>query len=332
MSIVLSHETALEFYRSPEVAEAFARRSKNRGNGRVGSLRIGRPVPLSRCSNLRKADALRARGLLPGGLSKPLHALVFSAEDRRGLNGVNCHCSTVDLKVLSCTIEGASKPSLHVVSPELLYAQMAHSLNMLELIQLGFELCGSYSLNPSGDGFWQREPYTSVKDIARFLTSQQRCVSRKASNALRFVLDGAASPREVQLALLMTLPRHKGGYGLPQPNLNSKIAVPRVAKHIIPKSHYVCDLLWPEQHVAMEYDSDAFHTGTQKIAEDSSRRNALNMLGVSLVTVTNEQVKRIDEMDRLARTLSRRLGKRTRNSVNYDFRARQLQLRAELLT
>lgn len=331
MSIVLSHETALEFYRSREVSEAFVHRRRGKACGQVGSLRLGRPVPLSKCVGLRKADVLRARGLLPGGLSKPLHALVYRTKNERAISGANCHVSNLDVKVLSCLIEGTSCPAVYVVSPELLFAQMATQLSMLELIQLGFELCGAYSLCTGEQGFFEHEPYTSVKSIGRFLDSMGKCAPVKAATALRYVLDGAASPRETQLALLITLPRHKGGYGLPQPNMNSKIAVPGVAKHLIPKSHYVCDLLWPDHHVAVEYDSDSFHTGAQKIAEDSARRNALDMLGVSVVTVTNAQLKKIDEMDRLARTLSRRLGRRLRKDPGYDFRSRQLELRAKLL-
>ena len=71
---------------------------------------------------------------------------------------------------------------------------------------------------------------------------------------------------------------------------------------------FSCDLFWPDGGVAVEYDSDMFHTGSERIARDSERRNALSYLGISVVTVTRRQVMSAVGCDRIARLLEKHLG------------------------
>lgn len=88
--------------------------------------------------------------------------------------------------------------------------------------------------------------------------------------------------------------------------------------------------LWPEQNVAVEYDSTLCHTGAERIAEDASRRNALESLGFTVLTATWRQVKNRQEYLRFARILACRLGGRVRPSCQ-DYASKQFKLRSELL-
>ena len=47
-----------------------------------------------------------------------------------------------------------------------------------------------------------------------------------------------------------------------------------------------CDLCWPDQRFALEYDSDTFHSDASKLHLDSSRRSTLEKAGVHVVSVT----------------------------------------------
>ncbi|MCL2488794.1 MAG: DUF559 domain-containing protein, partial [Oscillospiraceae bacterium] len=96
------------------------------------------------------------------------------------------------------------------------------------------------------------------------------------------------------------------------------------------KSYYVCDLFWPHENVAVEYDSDQQHTGSERIASDSKRRNALNSAGVRVVSVTKQQLYSHVELEGVARTIASHMGKRLFSKKN-NFHARHQELRRQLL-
>ncbi|MCL2492638.1 MAG: endonuclease domain-containing protein [Clostridiales bacterium] len=172
---------------------------------------------------------------------------------------------------------------------------------------------------------------TNTKELKAF-TSRMKGVGgqKKASKALMYIADGAASPMETILFVLLTLPYKYGGYGFPAPELNRRINFGRGAKQRANKAYYVCDFYWPEAGLAVEYDSNLHHTGADRIAEDSKRRTDLSALGIYVVTATNEQIRSIDEFERLARLIAKRLGKQLRYK-NPEFLRAQRELRDFLL-
>lgn len=90
---------------------------------------------------------------------------------------------------------------------------------------------------------------------------------------------------ESLLSMLLCLPPSLGGFGLPRPELNFPIETNEggVAMRR-------CDLCWPDQQFALEYDSDAFHSDASELHLDSSRRSALEKAGAHIVSVTKKQV------------------------------------------
>lgn len=87
---------------------------------------------------------------------------------------------------------------------------------------------------------------------------------------------------------------------------------------------------WPDAKLALEYDSDMFHTGAEKINRDSARRSSLEAQGIHVVSVTSRQVNNPAELDKLARIVSGKLGKRLRITME-DAPRRRVLLRAGLL-
>lgn len=194
-------------------------------------------------------------------------------------------------------------------SPEFCFAQMAHRLSTPRLALLGFELCGSYALAGEPPGFRAHSPLTNVARLAAFVASLGSFKGVKhARLALSFMMDGAASPMESVLATLLCAPHSLGGYGLPLPRLNARLRLPNSVRPMTGSSYFSCDLLWPEARVAVEYDSTMFHTGAERIAADSERRNALAYLGVDVVSVTRDQLMDSVRMDRVVRLLQKALG------------------------
>ena len=77
-------------------------------------------------------------------------------------------------------------------------------------------------------------------------------------------------------------------------------------------------------------NSDQFHTGSERIANDSKRRNALAMLGIRVVSVTRLQLYNSVELERVARTIASYLDKRLKIKYS-NFAAAHRELRRQLL-
>jgi len=231
-----------------------------------------------------------------------------------------------------------AESGIMVSSPEFCFLQMANQLSLVKLIELGFELCGIYAM-PASPG--AEQPRESKYELPQ-LTSTMRIEAlldrmpgtkghQKAKRAIRYVQDGSASPMETKLAMLLTLPYKMGGYGLVMPELNGLVVPSKAARRSSSKSFYSCDLYWPEYDLAVEYDSNLFHTGPEHIAADSQKRNSLALLGITVVTVTSRQLQSSAEFKKIATILAGQIGKRLQTSRCPGFAAAQRDLRSQLL-
>jgi len=254
-----------------------------------------------------------------------------------------------------------------VSSPQLCFFQMAAELSLVKLIELGCELCGAYSLpaisghgngdvsgrekadggreNTQGQEYGQTSDDASITlyglpqltntKALKALTARMAGVygQKNAARALRYIADGSASPMETILFLFLTLPHKIGGYGLPIPELNMRIDLGKLTRQGLQradKAHYKCDLFWPDANVAIEYDSDQYHTGADRIANDSKRRFDLDALGIDVITVTKSQIRNAEEFDDMGKRIAKKLGKRLRYT-NPDFLKARRELRRSLL-
>ena len=122
---------------------------------------------------------------------------------------------------------------------------------------------------------------------------------------------------ESLLSMLLCLPPLLGGFGLPRPELNYPVKTDE-------RTNLVrwCDLCWPNQRFALEYDSDTFHSSKSKLHLDSSRRSILEKAGIHVVSVTKNQVFDREQLFSLAKIVSRKLGKRL-SPTPFDFAQKQ---------
>ena len=306
-NICLSHGTALACLRRPDV----------RGMSLPGSRAPCRPANRARgdVAGLRCPTSAEARELcrrLAPEVTPPLDVLVADASRRRPSSRVRPHVLGA---VLRRRWLDEQPDGTYVCGPELCFAQAATGLDDVGLVELGFELCGSYALGVPGvrPAAYGLEALTCTRRLARELASM-RGNSRlmkgasRALSALRFVSDGSASPRETQQAMMFGLPPRLGGYGLGRPLLNYRLEVTGRAREMTDSPYYVCDAYWPDARLDVEYDSDAFHTGADRIARDTRRRNVLLAMGVTVVTITAAQMRDVHELDRVACVIARCLG------------------------
>ncbi len=317
MTILLSHATALEFYRRVKTRPSRAFAFPHAVDG------VENAVPRS-CRDVM--ELLERNGL--GRLSLPIHLMATKPDVRRRYADTVCHVYQRGLPERSFL---RVTNGIAVASPELCFVRAASSLPLAKLLKLGYEACGSYALTSGSEaGFVNRQPVTTVKALSAYIATCGRMNGCKRSErALSYLLDNAASPMETISAMLLCLPCRHGGQGLPPGELNGIVQSDAFARSLTGKSHMRADILWREAHLAVEYDSDRYHTGSDRIAEDASRRAALAHLGYETVTITRQHVLDMRRFNAISELLARRLGVRRRSCTTWM--DRQLRLRSDII-
>lgn len=300
MDVCLSHSTALEFLRGS--GSSFHAQIRKRGF-------VGHSPFMTRGIDGHYIDDLRRWGVR----STPIHAFVSEEGYRSKSSMIQSHVWRGPYPQDAFV---QIERGLYACSPELLFLCMGQELDVVELAELGFELCGWYSLpsDPHDEAFGlvERPPLSSTEAIARFLRQNTSFPgSKRAMRAAKYLLDGSASPMESKMSLVCILPRVLGGYALPKPSLNHRISLKDG------RSFYI-DAFWPEANIGLEYDSRQFHTGTDRNIRDSQRRNALADHKIEIISVTPPELKNPRAFDGIARRVANALGMRARSRVrNY---------------
>lgn len=298
MSICLAHISALRYWRA--VRCEFAPAPK--------PTRVSLPAK----TNRSEIGALRAVPWAQDTLGGVVHIAVSSQGGKRNRAGVVCHCpSGLKLRGEVMRIESG----IFVLSPRATYLQLSSVLPLESLAMLAFELCGFYSMLPCDSSFASANPLTSVDAIesfARLNSGYAGCA--RGLKAIAFVADRSASPAESRLVALLCAKQTLGGYGLPMPEMNRRVDVVGEGRKCTPHRYFVLDLYWSDARLDVEYDSDAFHASSAGIASDAGRRNALQAMGYSVITVTNAQLSSPDSFDDVALGIARVLGVRVRHT------------------
>ena len=84
------------------------------------------------------------------------------------------------------------------------------------------------------------------------------------------------------------------------------------------------------RYIADGSASDYYHTGADRIASDSKKRLALAALGITVITVTNSQVRSSIEFESIAKLIAGKLHKQLRCKNPQSLKARR-ELRSLLL-
>lgn len=156
MPLYLSHRSALEYWRSYPTDAACPRFA------RVKEIRR-----LSRAFDAKKTPDSLAGDTASKGLSRPAHILVPDKRSRCQSGHVVSHVCRAPVPPRSLV---PISEDAYSSTPELCFVHMADSLTFSRLVCLGFELCGSYSLNAANPkGFVGRIPLSSASRIATYL-------------------------------------------------------------------------------------------------------------------------------------------------------------------
>lgn len=275
--VIFSHRTALRIYFSNPALGALPRSVQ----------------PLEKRLNKREIDSLRYQFELP--------TCIEVAVGKASLRGWATPSLTYHTVPASCM--GQSFVLLDgcgIVSPELCFLQMAAELDLLDLVLLGFRLCGDY--RPSDLRFRTGNlPLTSPEALKEYVESHPGCKgSKRARQALRYVIAGSNSTMESRLTIALIFPRRWGGYGLSFPQLNIGIF----------GTSRTGDLCWMNKRLVVEYDSRMHHETPFAQERDSIRRTEIGLRDFGVITVTRAQVEDPTLFDEVAVYIAHTLGER----------------------
>ncbi|MBP3893158.1 MAG: hypothetical protein J6D34_03870 [Atopobiaceae bacterium] len=216
---------------------------------------------------------------------------------------------------------------LCICAPHYTFLLSAADIDLIDSVLMAMELCGTYSKWKLADaprplGLYQSNPETAsctfelpkvmdlklLHSIANRQQGQRGVVGARA--ALRWVVEGSASPMETAIYLLLCLPKRLGGYGLPKPVLNPKLIVSNPNGTVV----RFPDLFWPERSIDVEYNSDAAHSGEWSRYRDSKREVELTVADIKVLPLTRSQVMSAEDFDAFAQGLRRMLGIRSRRA------------------
>lgn len=282
---VLSHQSALAFYRNPSSIELL-------GTG---------AVPLSKiepCEAPAPAQAIAIASRL--NLSFPIHFLVDAPCGRRASRTCVCHVFQGDLPARSLIPLG---DGVAISSPCMLFLELASRSDFLNALMIGEELAGQYAVDPTRpEGIVRVPKRLEVEELLRFLEACEGAYgASKAADAAVRILGNAMSPKEAEIGQLLSLPRRRGGRGVPDIELNMPIELPEPLRAVAGRRRLVVDVYSAALMRVSEYDSDSFHLDRTAHENDERKRNVLGQMGLDVVVITNGQLKDWKSIDAILR-------------------------------
>ncbi|WP_455163703.1 hypothetical protein [Slackia exigua] len=222
MAIILSHSSALAFWTNVRIG-----RSRAFYEGCKIVPACSSPLPSARATQkelARLAMVFKPSALDALALRDDMHVLVKQGRHNDKVRGIRAHSTTHDF---SSRVFFQIAPDVFAVSPALCFCQMGEMLDPVDMIRLGDELCGKYAVLRDEIAF-SIEPLVRRATLARRLRELPSAYGRaRAVQAMRYVVDDSASPRETVLEIMLALPRCKGGFGFSTPEMNGIIKVGR---------------------------------------------------------------------------------------------------------
>ena len=213
--------------------------------------------------------------------------------------------------------------SLSFAGPELLLAQEAARGSLTSTALLAYELCGTYAHDPLAKTIrYGLDPVCDRASIRRFIQDTPGKIRgrSKLTQALAYVRENSWSPMESILALVLSLPLSKGGYGVRQLTLNRRAPDGQDCARIP-------DILLGSTKVGINYEGEghfetvaltdaaiqaaacvsseslaqiemAGQSVRASIVRDKRRDRELMEYGMSVITMTKDDLNNITRLDR----------------------------------
>lgn len=177
--------------------------------------------------------------------------------------------------------------------------------------QYGNDLVWAPALDRAGHltDLWKRPPIIRVEQLVEELSDLTAYKGNRAARlAVRFALDGAGSPLETKLALLLYLPARYGGECWRRPLLNKRIIFDQRARELSGTSSCIGDQVWENPRAVIEVNGLEYHADRDGFRIHSGRTAALQSMGYSVLEIDYQQMSDLTRFDTVIETFSRILG------------------------
>lgn len=290
MAVTLSHYSALDAIRTL--------RMKAADIAQMDRIALRKPVPwVGKQWSIRAFSNEYWKWAGPSK-RKPLHVIVPSMSSKVRMDTVVSHVCANPLPPESIIW---LDENTSMVGPELLFLQMASELSLTELVLLGHELCGYFSLPSDAekgkDAQTQIPAATSVQLLEEYVQKRKHAWGvGKVREALPYIADHAASFPEAVLSTIYALPSSHHGYGLGPVMINQRI---KINDEESDKARYrFPDLLFSFAPVGINYDGEdhldlkgiVAATRSMEAAEGEERAERLRDLHAKLKEVRSKVV------------------------------------------
>ena len=241
MGIVLSHTTARAVYQTADSLASYA---------------ID-PIPMEkiRGSAPTTSDLEAARAWLnrKNVDSESIHVLTFSNNAKRHRKGCICHCTRYMFDAGSYL---ELEPNVYIVDIKLCALEATADLNLSELVEYYFEICGSYALETSDETQYRERPaLTSIEELRAFFSKASGYRgSNKALKALSYVREGCRSPLETAFVMMLTMPKSMGGLAIRAIKTDYPIPVPKRYAALTRRTVFYLDALLENSMTDIEYN------------------------------------------------------------------------------
>ena len=181
--------------------------------------------------------------------------------------------------------------NIYLACPELCFLLAARSLDLIDLVKFGYDLCALYYENPESKyGQSDRVSYTFTSLIKDYLVANRSFHSSvKALKALKYVYDFSNSPMETRLAMFSSLSEKYGGCGMRLSSMNKAIILTEEGRQLTGYGELHGDLVF--DRVVVEYNSNALHLDAAHYTDDMNRQTALKLAGYDYIAVTAGNIK-----------------------------------------
>ena len=323
MEMILSHVSALQFLRTPPVVHQMYGSYPDISSRSAKRALIRAPAPY-------------------GSISLPLHVLVANPSEAYRGRSYMTHTWSMPMppEALIDTEYGVT-----VTSPLFTIQCLSPRLSIAQVTMLLYEMAGTFSVYrpvsrirsclqrlvdagrlPSVGGWrpmigldgqlrdlWRRPPLVELADLNRHIVAASGLYgAKRLASGARDVHGVAASPFEVQVAMLLGLPRARGGFGLGPFEHNKRIAFSGRARTLSDKGVCYGDLyvegVQGHQPVLIECQGSAYH-GLSNASSDDNRAMALQSMGITVVRLRQEQIVNPRRLSSTAGFIAELLGK-----------------------
>ncbi len=305
------------------------------------------PQVLALCHELPTIRNRAAQTALPNNptaqavLGTTIHSLISTRSQHTGAVHMKQHLWEGP-RPSDCEFEDPIVGTL--TSPLFTLLTLSREYTATEVAMAMYELCGKFTvyapskeleaLLPSPDdarklGFgwqrvvdprgmpsslWMREPLVEIHELKDFAEDIKGVRgARTFSAAADMVLGVTRSPLEVKAAMLLGLPRTKGGFGFLL-ETDRVIRLDASARSIVGKDYLVADLYLESSDgtraLDIECQGAVVHSGLGAAISDADRACAIEAMGIGLLYLTENQLRSGHKLELFAELVGDKLGQK----------------------